>query len=96
MDNGITQLQDRPLRGQTVVLYNTDTGKYHPMRLYCRGMPQYHARQGDKFDLIADYAKTNLPGAFLTLSPRAHRIFALRDTRTDERIVNSLFVQYDV
>lgn len=82
-----------------LLLYNTETGKYHPMRLYCRGMSQYHARQGDKFDLVAEYAvQRNLPGAFLTLSPRTppgtspFEIFERM-----EGLVNSLmsFVQYE-
>ena len=80
-------------------MYRADTGQYHPMRLYCRGMSQYHARQGDKFDLIANYAEQrNLPGAFLTLSPRTppgtspFEIFERM-----EGLVNSLmaFIQYE-
>jgi hypothetical protein len=85
--------------GRRLLLYRADTGQYHPMRLYCRGMSQYHARQGDKFDLIAEYAvQRNLPGAFLTLSPRTPpgtSPFEILERM--EGLVNSLmsFVQYE-
>ena len=90
----IQHYEDRRL-----LLYRADTGQYHPMRMYCRGMSAYHARQGDKFDLIADYAEQrNLPGAFLTLSPRTPpgtSPFKILDRM--KGIVNSLmaFVQYE-
>lgn len=90
----IQHYEDRRL-----LLYRPETGQYHPMRMYCRGMSQYHARQGDKFDLVADYAeKRNLPGAFLTLSPRTPpgtSPFQILDRM--KGIVNSLmaFVQYE-
>jgi hypothetical protein len=90
----IQHYEDRRL-----LLYRADTGQYHPMRMYCRGMSAYHARQGDKFDLVADYAmKRNLPGAFLTLSP--HTPSGMSPFEILERmkgIVNSLmaFVQYE-
>jgi hypothetical protein len=90
----IQHYEDRRL-----LLYRADTGQYHPMRMYCRGMSQYHARQGDRFDLVADYAEQrNLPGAFLTLSP--HTPPGTSPFEILERmkgIVNSLmaFVQYE-
>ena len=90
----IQHYEDRRL-----LLYRPDTGKYHPMRIYCRGMSQYHARQGDKFDLIADYAEQrNLPGAFLTLSPRTPPgTSPFKILERMKGIVNSLmaFVQYE-
>ena len=90
----IQHYEDRRL-----LLYRADKGQYHPMRMYCRGMSAYHARQGDKFDTIADYAEQrNLPGAFLTLSPRTPpgtSPFKILDRM--KGIVNSLmaFVQYE-
>ena len=90
----IQHYEDRRL-----LLYRPETGQYHSMRLYCRGMSQYHARQGDKFDLVADYAeKRNLPGAFLTLSPRTPPgTSPFQILERMKGIVNSLmaFVQYE-
>ena len=96
---GLHEYRIKHYEDTRLLLYNTDTGQYHPMRMYCRGMSQYHARQGDKFDLLADYAeKRNLPGAFLTLSPKTPPgMSPFEIFERMEGLVNSLmaFVQYE-
>lgn len=72
----IQHYEDRRL-----LLYRPDTGQYHPMRMYCRGMPQYHARQGDKFDLIANYAENATFQAHFSPSPLGlPRHFSIQNT----------------